>query len=133
MAKSNIKATLSCNIEKVWGTVTSLEDYTWRSDLSKIEILNEKQFIEYTKDNYATTFTVSVSEPYSRWEFDMENSNMKGHWTGIFYKHGDETTVDFSENVIVKKWYMKPFVGGYLRKQQLQYLKDLRKKLACCG
>lgn len=26
------------DIQKVWETVTSLEKYTWRSDLSKIEI-----------------------------------------------------------------------------------------------
>lgn len=31
-----------------------------------------------------TTFTVTVNEPYKRWEFDMENGNMKGHWTGVF-------------------------------------------------
>lgn len=31
----------------------SLEKYQWRSNLSKIEILNEKQFIEYIKDGFA--------------------------------------------------------------------------------
>ena len=41
MAVSNIKATFQNNIQKVWETVTSLENYAWRSDLSKIEILNE--------------------------------------------------------------------------------------------
>lgn len=47
MAVSNIKVLLQCDINKAWNTVTSLEKYQWRSDLSKIEILNEKQFIEY--------------------------------------------------------------------------------------
>lgn len=43
-----------------------------------------KQFIEYTTGVYPTTFTIITFDPYRRWEFDMENSNMKGHWTGIF-------------------------------------------------
>ncbi|MBN1042823.1 polyketide cyclase, partial [Clostridium botulinum] len=35
MAVSNIKATFQCDIKKIWGIVTSLENYSWRSDLSK--------------------------------------------------------------------------------------------------
>ena len=65
-------------------------------DLSKTEIINDKQFIEYTKNGYATTFTVTVVEPYKRWEFDMENSNMKGHWIGVFIDKGNETQIDLS-------------------------------------
>lgn len=61
MAVSNIKVLLQCDINKAWNTVTSLEKYQWRSDLSKIEILNEKQFIEYSKDGIATTFTINLS------------------------------------------------------------------------
>lgn len=64
MAISNIKVTFKSDIQRVWETVTSLENYAWRSDLSKIEVLNEKQFIEYTSEGYATTFTVTAIEPY---------------------------------------------------------------------
>lgn len=84
---------------------------------------------EYTKNGYATTFTVTVAEPYKRWEFDMENSNMKGHWIGVFIDKGNETQIDFTENVIPKKWFMKPFVKTYLKKQQKQFVLDLKKAL----
>ena len=53
-------------------------------------------------------------EPYKRWEFDMENSNMSGHWIGVFTAKGNETQIDFTENVTPKKWIMKPFVKIYL-------------------
>ncbi len=129
MAVSNMKAVFQSSIQKVWDIVTSLENYQWRSDLSKIEIINEKQFIEYTKDGYATTFTITVSEPYKRWEFDMENSNMKGHWTGIFTEIDGQTEIDFTEEVTAKKLLMKPFVKAYLKKQQELYVSDLRKAL----
>lgn len=130
MAVSNIKAVFQRDIHTVWDTVTSLEKYEWRSDLSKIEVLNEKQFIEYTKEGYATTFTITVTEPCRRWEFDMENDNMKGHWIGVFTSKGEETEIDFTEDVVAKKIFMKPFVKAYLKKQQEQYISDLRKVLS---
>lgn len=59
----------------------------------------------------------------------MENSNMKGHWTGIFAEKDGNTEIDFTEEVTVKKVIMKPFVKGYLKKQQELYVSDLRKAL----
>ena len=97
--------------------------------LSKIEILNENQFVEYTKKGYATNFTITVIEPYKRWEFDMENDNMKGHWIGIFTSKDEQTEIDFTEDVVAKKFFMKPFVKGFLKKQQVQYVSDLKKAL----
>ena len=118
------------DIHKVWDIVFAVDKYSsWRSDLSKTEIINEKQFIEYTKDGYATTFSITAVEPYRRWEFDMENSNMAGHWIGVFMAKGNKTQVDFTENVIPKKWFMKPFVKSYLRKHQKQFVLDLKKAL----
>ena len=129
MAVSNVKVAFQSDIQKVWDTVTSLEKYEWRSDLSKIEILKENQFVEYTKEGYATTFTITVTEPCKRWEFDMENDNMKGHWIGVFTSKGGETEIDFTENIVAKKVFMKPFVKTYLKKQQEQYISDLKKTL----
>ena len=127
MAISNIKASFDCKLSNVWDTVTSLENYQWRSDLSKIEVLSDTQFVEYTKDGYATTFTVTACEPCKRWEFDMENSNMKGHWTGIFSEKNGRCEIEFTENVTAKKFFMKPFVGTFLKNQQALYIADLRK------
>lgn len=129
MAISNIKAIFRADVRKVWETVTDIKNYSWRSDLSKTEILSEKQFVEYTKEGYATTFTITVTETCRRWEFDMENGNMKGHWTGVFVQKGDETEVDFTEDVTAKKLFMKPFVKAFLKRQQEAYIRDLKKAL----
>ena len=130
MAVSNIKVLIPGELHKVWELVLDIENYAdWRSDLSKTEVISDKQFIEYTKDGYPTTFTVTVVEPYKQWEFDMENSNMKGHWIGIFTDKGNETEIDFTECVEAKKWFMKPFVKSYLRKQQSKFVEDMMKIL----
>ena len=84
MAVSKINVSFESNVQKVWEIVTSLKNYGWRSDLSRIDILNEKQFVEYTKAGYPTNFTVT---------------------------------------------FMKPFVKTYLKKQQAQYVEDLKKAL----
>ena len=130
MTTSNIKAQIFCELRQVWDLVLDIENYdAWRSDLSKTEVISDKQFIEYTKDGYPTTFTVTVVEPYRRWEFDMENSNMNGHWIGVFTAKGDEAEIDFTECVEAKKLLMKPFVKSYLKKQQTQFVADIRKAL----
>lgn len=129
MAEVKIKVLLQSDIQKVWETVTSLTDYKWRSDLSRIEIVDENKFIEYTKDGYATDFTVTACDQYKLWEFDMENGNIKGHWTGIFTETDGQTEIEFIEEVQAKKALMKPFVKGYLKKQQERYISDLKKAL----
>lgn len=108
MAVSTVRATFQSDIENVWKIVTDLENYAWRSDLSKIEITGKNTFTEYTTDGFATTFTVTSEERCARWEFDLENSNIYGHWTGIFTSDDGKTTIEFTENVTAKKFFMKP-------------------------
>lgn len=129
MTRSTITAILQHNVQTVWNIVTNVDDYGWRSDLSKTEVMDDSQFVEYTNNGYATTFTVTRCEPYERWEFDMENDNMTGHWIGIFNRTGDATAVEFTEQVTVKKLVLRPFVKAYLKRQQTRYIKDLERAL----
>ncbi len=131
MAIANIKVTLLCPIEKVWGKVTDLNDFVWRSDLTNIKIIDENTFVEISKDGIETYFKVTECIKNQSWSFEIENENIKGTWTGKFYSHGDKTTLDFTENIVSKKIIFKPFVGPYLRKQQKLYFKDLKKVLNC--
>ncbi len=130
MTSSNIQDVISSDIQTVWNAILAVDKYhLWRSDLSKTKIINEKQFVEYTKENYPTQFTITVMDQYKHLEFDMENGNMKGHWIGNFSTIENLTKIDFTENVIAKKWYMKPFVKSYLKKQQILFVEDLKKYL----
>ena len=127
MAVSTIKAVLPCDPAKVWETVTDLTHASWRSDLSRIEVLSSTEFVEYTKDGFPTSFTVTAAEPCRRWEFDMENANMKGRWTGVFSGKDGKTELVFTEEVTPKKWWMKPLIKGYLKRQQERYIADLKR------
>lgn len=128
MAVSSIKAELHADIEKVWAVVTS-DNAAWRSDLREIKRIDEKRFVEIDKGGFETRFMITVFKPNSLYEFDIENDNMTGHWTGKFSVQNGMTAIEFTEDVSPKRTIMKPFVKGYLKKQQAAYLRDLRKAL----
>ena len=131
MAVSNLRATLICPIEIVWDTVTNLNDYSWRSDLKDVRIIDEHNFIEITKDGIETYFKITECIKYQSWIFEIENKNIKGTWVGKFYAEGDKTILDFTENIVSKKSILKPFISLYLKRQQKIYSRDLKAKLNC--
>lgn len=132
MITFHTQAVIPGGLETVWRVVTDVTDYAaWRSDLSKAEVLDETRFAEYTKEGYVTTFSTTLLRPRERWEFDLENGNMAGHWTGIFTAQGAETLLDIAQSIRLKKFYMRPFVGFYLRKQQARFVSDLRQAVLC--
>ena len=130
MATSKVTVNFSCPVKRVWQTVTDLTNTTWRSDLKRVEILDETHFVEHAKSGYATNFTVTVWEPLRRWAFTMENGNMSGAWEGHFEETANGSRLVCTETVTAKCWWMRPFVPGYLKRQQALYLEDLRRALS---
>ena len=104
MKRSIVTAQFPCDCKTVWDIVTDNENYSWRRDLSKIEIIEE----------------------YREYGFVMENKNMSGRWSGIFESRDDGTQITFTEEVQVNNPIMNLFVKGYLKKQQANYIADLR-------
>ena len=131
MATSNMKVTILCPIEIVWDTVTNLKDFSWRSDLKAVKIIDEHNFIEIAKNGIETYFRITECIKYQSWIFEIDNKNIKGTWIGKFYSKGDKTILDFTENVVSKKIIFKPFISLYLKRQQRIYFKDLKVKLNC--
>ena len=131
MATSNMKVTILCPIEIVWDTVTNLNDFSWRSDLEAVKIIDEHNFIEIAKNGIETYFRITECIKYQSWIFEIDNKNIKGTWIGKFYSKGDKTILDFTENVVSKKIIFKPFISLYLKRQQRIYFKDLKVKLNC--
>ena len=66
MTSSKIKMTIDAPLTCVWEVVTSLENYTWRSDISKLEVINDKQFVEISQEGISTYFTITVTKPYQQ-------------------------------------------------------------------
>ena len=130
MTTVTMEALLTSDLAQVWALVTDLTAYAWRSDIRRIEREDDgRRFVEYTADGYATAFLITAFEPMTHYAFTMENSNMYGRWTGTFAQTPQGTHLTFTEEVTAKKWWMKPLVGLYLKKQQQRYLHDLKQAL----
>ena len=130
MIKSNIKKQFSCDKNKLWDIITDNSNYKWRTDLLKIEITDETHFIEYTTNNFPTYFTITAKEKLKEYKFDLENTNLKGKWIGIFKElPNGNLELDFTEEIEVKNFIMKLLAKPYLKSQQKKYMKDLEKEL----
>lgn len=129
MIKSNIKEEFNCDIEKLWNLITDNTKYAWRSDLSKIEIIDDRHFIEYAKNNYPTYFTIASKEKLKEYKFDIENTNIKGRWIGIFKElENGKVLLDFTEEIETNNFIMTLLAKSYLKGQQKRYMRDLEKE-----
>ncbi len=130
MIKSKIKKQFKCNKNKLWNIITNNNNYSWRSDLSKIEIIDETHFIEYDKNNFPTYFTITSKEYLKEYTFNIENTNIKGRWIGLFKDISKDTIeLDFTEEVEVNNFIMKLLAKTYFKVNQNRYMKDLEKEL----
>lgn len=130
MVKSNIQKVFHCSIEKLWNIITNNTNYTWRSDLLKIEITDDTHFIEYDKNNYPTYFTITSKVNLKEYKFDIENSNIRGKWVGTFKQlDNNNVLLDFTEEIDTNNIIMKLFAKPYLKSAQKRYMKDLEKEL----
>lgn len=130
MATVGVKVAFNQEIERVWEVLTSVDQFkTWRSDLKEVDILDEKRYVESTKDGYVTSFTVLKSEPCERLILDTENENLKGQWIIRLSKCKYGTELSLQETANAHKIYMQMFARTYIRSRQLAYIEDLKKIL----
>ena len=54
---------------------------------------------------------------------------MSGSWEGVFEAAEGGTRLTCTETVNAKRWWMRPVVPGYLKRQQKLYPDDLRREL----
>lgn len=129
---SKIEWIIDRNIKDVWNIVTNLEDYKWRNDLSKLEIINDKEFTEYFTNGGQTNFFITNKEFCNYYSFDMKNDFFVGQWTGEFIEiNTQQTKLIFSEEINIKNpfiWFFSFFVMN-LKKIQKEYMIDLERKL----
>lgn len=129
MATSKITAKFDCDVREVWDIVTDFGRYEWRSDLRDVKIVDKDHFIEYSKSGYETKFSVKAVKFCERLELEIENENIKGHFVGLFFGLNNGSEIEFSEEIFAKKFFIKPFLSIYLKKQQETYISDLKKAL----
>lgn len=121
---------LHSSIEKVWDLITNLDNQSWRKDIQKIEHIDSHRFKEHDNSGYQTEFYIVNKQENQIYEMNINNENLKGHWIGKLKEQEDGTVfLEMTEAIQVKKASMKLFAKLYLKKQQKQYIIDLKKAL----
>ena len=130
MIRSNIKKEFNCDKNKLWNIITDNANFAWKSDLSKIEIIDNTHFVEYTKKNFPTYFTIISKEKLKVYKFELKNENLKGKWIGVFKElPNGNIELDFTEEIEVNSFIMKMLAKFYLKSQQKRYMRDLEREL----
>lgn len=131
MKVSKITAHFETNVETVWNIVTDNEQFAWRTDLNKIEVVDDCHFIEFDKHDFQTSFMITKKEPYTFYAFTMENKNLTGRWQGTFAPSDHGTCVEFIEEISFRNPLLK-VIGSFMniRKIQERYIDDLKKEIS---
>ena len=117
-------------ISDVWRVMTDLNDYAWRSDISRIEVFEQgNKFTEISTGGVETRFIVTDFQPVTRYAFSMENENFVGDWTGELSESGGKTLAVFTENIRPKRKILIVPAYVYMRLQQKTYFRDLKRAL----
>lgn len=127
MIKSTIKGEINASIDDVFKIITDNNNYSWRSDLDRIDIVGDNKFVEYAKNGFPTEFTITDCVPNSYYAFNIDNANMCGRWYGKFDSVNGITVIEFTEELTAKKALPQFLIKLYIKKQQRQYVKDLKK------
>lgn len=119
MIQSEMRIEVNCDIYKIWSVITNNKDFSWRSDLSRIKIIDDTRFIEYTKKGYPTAFTILSKIECREYHFRMKNTNLDGEWFGCLQSLSNgNVELKPTEKIEVKHFIMRLFAKRYLRHQQ---------------
>lgn len=121
------------NANAVWNAVTNNEDYKWRSDIKKIEVIEDgSQWLEYYDNKNYTKFALVEKTEHIKYVFNMENKMFYGNWTGYFYPtETGGTKLVIRESIFIKNYIVRiiSYLFWNLNKIQDTYIRDLKNKL----
>lgn len=125
-----IDETFESSLDNVWDYMTNLNNQLWRTNIKDVQIIDDFHFIEFDNDGYETHFTITNKVKNDIYEFDIQNQNIKGHWIGRLRQIDNHYVhIEFTEIIHVHNKIMNLFAKNYLKKQQQQYIADLKNVL----
>ena len=127
MKKVEMKVYFKNDIEKVFNVITNMKDCSWRSDLSKVECIDDGKYIEYNRKNHPTKILVTEYLKNIQFEYDIQNEYYKGHWCGQFAPLKDGGCVMY----LLFYFESVSFLGKFINvdKFEKRYIEDLKKEL----
>lgn len=122
--------------EILYSIVIDNEDWTYRSELNDLTIIEKKGdweiWEETTRDGAVIRFTTKEKNPFSFYSFNMESNMFSGYWTATFqFVEGDKTLFTATEYISIKNPFIKTlsYLFFDIGKLMDNYQRDLRVKV----
>lgn len=127
--KSIIEKNFNTNRIKLWNIITNNRE-KFRSNVIKTDIVNENCYIEHTNENIVTKIEVIEKKLHQKYHAKIENQLVKGYFIiNLIEESPNKTKIVFEINVKAKKIFLNIGLKKKIIKAQIDYLRDLAKKL----
>lgn len=127
MARIHKKIIFQTDLDILWDVITNNNDYSWRSNIKEIKVLDDKRFVEIDHEGVETVFTIITFDENKKYEIDYENEDLKGHWVGLFYLTSQGAELDMVEDVEAKNALLSLFVPKTLKQMREVYIEDIQR------
>lgn len=127
MKRIDMTVDFKSEVAAVFKVITNLKDWSWRSDLTRVEQIGDNRFIEYDRKQRETKIFVTDLRENIQFDYDVENNSYRGHWSGQFAPLPDGgcrmyLNFDFEPQSILGKFVR-------VDKFEERYIEDLKKEL----
>lgn len=123
------KVLINSSPKEIYEIITNNEFYLWRSDLSEVKIIDNKNFIEYTNKKFPTFFSIIKKTKNKKYEACMNNNNLEGKFIVELKQVENKTELIIREEVEIIDNKKKMLGKLFLKKMQKKYIDDLIKEL----
>ncbi|WP_125566406.1 SRPBCC family protein [Companilactobacillus insicii] len=132
MSMYSRKRKFKATSEQIWDKITNPKDYSWRSNVPKVTIKNDRQYSEINSQTNSTeTYTLVTQTKNESRALDIDHIDGTGRRTFELY-HEDEntTTLKITEEFDAKNKFFQFSINRFFKKQLSIYLDDLDRALA---
>ena len=118
---------LEDTIANIYKKITDIHNTSWRSDLKVVKGIDDNNFIEYSKKDYPTFYTVLKNVQNKPYELEFTNNKVEGHILYILKKEDNKTNLSITVDLTLVDAKIKMLAKQKLKKQWSKFVSDLSK------
>ena len=118
---------LEDTIANIYKKITDIRNTSWRSDLKVVKGIDDNNFIEYSKKDYPTFYTVLKNVKNKTYELEFTNNKVEGHILYILKKEDNKTNLSITVDLTLVDAKIKMLAKQKLKKQWSKFVSDLSK------
>ncbi len=116
---------LDDTVAHIYTKLTDIDKCNWRSDLKVVKGIDDNNFIEYSKKDYPTFYTIIKKTKNKIYELDFTNNKVEGHIMYSFKKEEDKTYVTVVADITFVEAKFKMVAKQKLKNQWKKFIDDL--------